>query len=241
MRKIQFDQEQVDQIRDFIQAGHTIQETCNRFTLKEDTLRRVMYEHDIKSFYQNKSRRVRKIDPAAVDLVCNLYRNTNMPLADIVSQVKLEYYMVLDIISEQFSEKFRSDRKSKLYRNSKLGDKNPMKQSTEYDHPRFIGMVDDGQGYLMVKKPEWYTGRRGSDHVFVHSVVMASHLGISEIPKGFVVHHIDGNPHNNDISNLALVSISGHGKWHSMLKNLCKVQRLSKDGVGSDPETPDNG
>ena len=69
---------------------------------------------------------------------------------------------------------------------------------------------------------------------------MAEHLGLTEIPKGFVVHHIDGNKHNNDISNLALVTVSGHGKWHGILKNLCKVQRLSHTGVGRNSETPDN-
>lgn len=227
MRKIQFNQEQVDEISRYIQEGHTITETCNRFTLKEDTLRRVMYEHGIKPYYQNKATVVKQIDSATIDLICNLYRNTNTPIADIVREVKLEYYVVNNILSEHFSEKFRADRKSKLYRNSKLGDKNPMKSLTDLDHPNFVGMVDDGNGYLMVTKPDWYTGRVGSDHVFAHSVVMAAHLGISEIPKGFVVHHIDGNKHNNDISNLALVSISGHGRWHSMLKNLCKVQRLS--------------
>ena len=102
-----------------------------------------------------------------------------------------------------------------------------MKKATGENHPRYKGLVDDGQGYLMVKKPEWYTGRPGSDYVFYHSVVMCEALGITEIPRGFVVHHIDCDKHNNDISNLALVTVSGHGKLHGVYRNLCKVQRLS--------------
>ena len=56
-----------------------------------------------------------------------------------------------------------------------------------------------------------------------------------EIPKGFVIHHIDFNPKNNDISNLALMSISAHAKLHNQIRNLSKVQRLSHSGVGETP------
>ena len=80
----------------------------------------------------------------------------------------------------------------------------------------------------MIKKPEWYTGRKGSDYVFLHTVVMCEHLGLTELPKGYVVHHIDGNKKNNTIDNLALMTVSGHSKLHLLMKNLCKVQRLSE-------------
>ena len=47
MRKIKFDEKTINDIRTFINEGHTLGETCNRFTLKGDTLRRVMYENNI--------------------------------------------------------------------------------------------------------------------------------------------------------------------------------------------------
>ena len=52
MRKIQFNEETVCAIRDYISEGHTMEQTCNRFNLKYDTLRRVMFENNImpKSF-----------------------------------------------------------------------------------------------------------------------------------------------------------------------------------------------
>lgn len=226
MRKIEFNNDTITEIREYINSGHTMDETCNRFTLKYDTLRRVMHENDIAPYRKDKSH-PKEIDADTTNLICNLYSNTDTSLQDIVKASKLEYYVVLEILHKHFSEEYINSRKSRLYRNSKLGDKNPMRELTGEKHPNYKGLVDDGQGYLMIKKPSWYTGRPGSYHVFYHSVVMAEHLGLTEIPKGFVVHHIDGNKHNNDISNLALVSTGGHSKWHSLLNRLCKVQRLS--------------
>ena len=143
-------------------------------------------------------------------------------------ELKLANYIVQDILKSEFSEEYRNNRKAAMYRASKLGDKNPMKGCTGSNHPNWKGgIVDDGNGYQMVIKPKWYTGRKGSDYVFYHSAVMCEAIGITEVPKGFVIHHIDRNPKNNSIDNLALVTVSGHGRLHSIENNLCKVQRLS--------------
>lgn len=227
MRKIIFNEETIGAIRQFISEGHTIAETCNKFTLKEDTLRRVMYENNIQAFHKEKRSCVKIIDSDLINIVCGLYVNTDITLQELCKEVKLENYVVQDILKKHFSEAYMNERKSKLYRASKLGDKNPMKSMTGQKHFNWIGVVDDGNGYCMVKKPTWYTGRKGSDYVFQHSVVMCEALGITEIPQGFVVHHIDRNPKNNHIDNLALMTVSGHGKLHSIENKLCKAQRLS--------------
>lgn len=228
MRKITFNEETIQSIKDFISSGHTILETCNKFTLKEDTLRRVMYEHNIQPFHKEKQSKVRSVSQQDIDLVCSLYVNTDITMRQLCKEAKLADYIVQDILNDNFDESFRNARKSRIYRNSNIGDNNLMKRYTGPAHPNWAGgIVDDGNGYLMVKKPEWYTGRRGSDYVFYHSVVMCLALGITEIPKGFAVHHIDGNSKNNSIDNLCLITCSGHGKLHSIQRNLCKVQRLS--------------
>lgn len=47
----------------------------------------------------------------------------------------------------------------------------------------------------------------------VHRLIMQQKLG-RKIPKGKVVHHIDGNIHNNHPDNLKLQSRSAHSRYH---------------------------
>lgn len=49
------------------------------------------------------------------------------------------------------------------------------------------------------------------------------------IPKGYVVHHIDHNSLNNDLSNLKLITLSEHSKHHGTdPKNIAKARETIK-------------
>ena len=227
MKRIKFNEETINEIRGFINSGHTMRETCNRFTLKYDTLKRVMFENNIKPYRKDKSH-PKVLVENDISTICKLFSTTHMTMNDICKEVKLENHVVQDVIRHNFSEEYINKRKSRIYRQSKLAENNPMFGLRGAETSNWIGgIVDDGCGYDIIKKPEWYTGRKGSDYVFLHSVVMCQALGLTELPKGFVVHHIDGNKKNNNIDNLALITTSGHGKLHSLIRDLCKVQRLS--------------
>ncbi len=231
MRKIQFNEETIQEIRNFVAEGHNMKEIGNRFNLKEDTLRRVMFENDIKLVNAPNVKRI-EITPGIENQVCNLFNDTKMRVQDICAEVKIPNYMLQVILKRNFTKEQIDKRNAVFYRESKLGNKNPMKDLSGEKHPEYKGLVDTGDGYLMCLKPDWYTGRKSQTYVYVHHIEFCLSTGITEIPKGFVVHHIDLNKKNNDISNLALMTISAHGRLHAMLNRMSKVQRLSENGVG---------
>lgn len=53
-----------------------------------------------------------------------------------------------------------------------------------------------------------------------------------KIPKGYHIHHIDGNRNNNDISNLEMLSPDEHAKKHGYISNWIMAQdRASKMAI----------
>lgn len=89
---------------------------------------------------------------------------------------------------------------------SRQGEKNPMWNRTGARHPNWIGIIDDGYGYL--------TCMKDGERQFVHRIVMAEALGLPVLPESLVVHHIDGDPKNNSLDNLALTTDAGHKQIH---------------------------
>lgn len=53
----------------------------------------------------------------------------------------------------------------------------------------------------------------------VHQIVAMKYLNFF---KGCVVHHIDGNPHNNSVSNLCVSTRSEHSREHAIESNAGK-------------------
>lgn len=145
----------------------------------------------------------------------HFYENTELTLEQIAARTHKSYKIVWNYVARNYSKQHRQGRKRNSYRLSKMGDLNPMTGKLADQHHNFVGEVADGKGYLMTLKPEWYTGRKGSKHVFVHQVVVCQALGITAIPAGWCVHHCDENPHNNVIDNLVLLTMGEHAALHS--------------------------
>lgn len=72
----------------------------------------------------------------------------------------------------------------------------------------------------------------------LHKAVWEYHNGA--IPKGFHVHHIDGNRSNNQIENLALLSAHNHLSMHSLARgeynqqHMEDIRPLANEWHGSD-------
>ena len=238
MRKIHFNEQTISTIREMVEDGRTMSEICNRLTIKYDTLKRVMRENGIELSICRAPSESIQLPEEVVSLICSMFLNTDAPLATICSEAKVEYWQMQQVLKANFSEKQYNDRKSRLYRKSKLGDRNPMTGKVGQEHPRYVGVVEDGNGYLMVNRPDWYTGRRGKQYVFQHTIVLCQLLGITELPAGFVVHHIDLDKKNNDSNNLALMTDGAHKRLHAKLKRI--MQGAETIDKSRETETLDN-
>lgn len=83
----------------------------------------------------------------------------------------------------------------------------------------------DGKKFYKVNSGTGYY--KGTGGIWMHRYVYAYYNG--EIPEGYHVHHIDGNPDNNDISNLELLSMHDHLSQHMTEKRKeCARQNLDE-------------
>lgn len=156
-----------------------------------------------------------------------LYENTELTQQQIADKLGIHWKRVFKYIKANYTIEYRKQRKSKCYRNSKLGDLNPMLNKHGALHHRYIGRTPDCKGYMLVLKPDWYTGRKRSNHIFEHHLIVCLSMGLTCVPKGWCVHHCDLNKMNNSFDNLVLLTLSDHARLHKVLESATTISKES--------------
>ena len=82
------------------------------------------------------------------------------------------------------------------------------------------GRREASNGYIEIYCPE-HPNANKRKCVYEHQLVMEEYIG-RHLQKGEVIHHIDGNTKNNDISNLLLLTNSEHIRLHAILNSSAK-------------------
>lgn len=100
-------------------------------------------------------------------------------------------------------------------------------------NPKSDYIVIDDIWFYKETRGRYYLGNvpdeTGKRHpVRAHVYVWEKHNG--KIPNGFSVHHLDKDPRNNDISNLALMSYSSHSSHHAK-ENADKARKTMNEIV----------
>jgi len=115
-----------------------------------------------------------------------------------------------------------SGEKNPMYGRGRSGEENPMYGRRKSDAPRWNGGIKHRPDlYRQIVVPDdhpcpTYTSSSGTKYLLEHRYVMEQHIGRYLDPRE-VVHHIDGDQSNNDISNLQLFAnqsehiSNGHG------------------------------
>jgi hypothetical protein len=78
-------------------------------------------------------------------------------------------------------------------------------------------------GYKDIYKPD-HPNSKKDGYIFEHRYVMSEYLG-RPLFKWEVVHHIDENKINNDISNLEVMTLPEHQRYHNSLKTIIRDSR----------------
>lgn len=210
MKKINFTEQQLELFEKLVDEHRSRYYISKQLNCTDDAIRTLARYKGIKylqEHYDFTEDIIRKIK--------TLYETTNLSVNQI--EKRLHKRDVMGYIIDNYSKDYRDSRHKRLLSEQKIGDGNPMYRKFGETHPNYKELVSDGKGYIMILKPDWYTGRPGCKHIYYHHYVMCMYLGISEIPSGMVVHHIDFDKTNNDIKNLALMTNEGHMKLHRML------------------------
>ena len=117
-------------------------------------------------------------------------------------------------------------RKRAKYRASKLGDNNPMLGKQGKLHHRYRDRISDHNGYVRIHAPEWYTGPQSLNYVREHIAVYCATAGITELPTGMEVHHLDLNKQNNDPDNLIMLSKRDHALLHGHINRTSSAETI---------------
>ena len=102
-------------------------------------------------------------------------------------------------------------------------------------HPKLVELKET---YSVTLKPDWWTKPTKRKYVRVHELVYCESHGLTEIPNGYDVHHIDFNKQNNDISNLILLSRSNHMHVHMQHRRCNDYPEREYTQVSGSAENP---
>jgi len=133
---------------------------------------------------------------------------------DTIARIcKMRHSAVKEVITDSFTLQEIKEREL-LVRSRAMSSVSTMSEKVGVLHHNFKGPIQDGKGYILELKPAWFTGRKGSKHVFQHQLIMCKKLGLTDMPEGFAVHHVDYDKTNNAIDNLALLTHEAHQRLH---------------------------
>lgn len=134
--------------------------------------------------------------------IITLLTTTDLSTRQIAAKVGVHHQSVARICCNELGQQFYNDRVSRL---------------SNLNRSQHIS-----GGYLTVPTPFWWVGVSGTrvrHCVAKHQLVFCEANGLTKLPDGYVVHHINEDKLDNRVENLQLMTTSEHMKHHSLRRH----------------------
>lgn len=146
--------------------------------------------------------------------ICS-YFHTELSQHEIKDLVGVGLTAIRRIFRDNFTEEENKHRYSVMCSVGKRGSKNHMHGKLGKDNPRYTGNTYINElGYRMVPVPDWWSGKR-VQRIPEHHKVYCEQYGLTKLPKGTLVHHINFDKLDNSIGNLQLMTRPEHMSYHA--------------------------
>lgn len=148
----------------------------------------------------------------------DLFYTSDLTINSIMTKLSHEYGVsqktFYNLMSELFTSVERKERDSRIRRKSSLSNPKVMRGQPGAENPNWHGGRFLADGYWQICTPKWYTGSKELS-ISEHIVIYCELHDLTEVPKGYHVHHRDFDKLNNSPENLVLLTISEHMKIHN--------------------------
>lgn len=155
-------------------------------------------------------------DRKIVAQVVSLYTKDFLTMVQVVSRTGLTIHTVSAILRQELTAEQHKARRSANHSRSKDGKNNPM-----------WGIRRE----RLVRIGRYLKRWNGRDYTPEHRRIVMEALGLTTLPSGWEVHHINGDPLDNSLDNLALVTTRGHQILHR--QGLSKLYQWEKEQFGT--------
>lgn len=158
-------------------------------------------------------------DKGLVLAVAQMYRTTMSTVQQVADHFEVNHVTAREMIRQHIPDGKFKMLAAYRYAESKTGDKNPQKGR------KWASECEDGYGYL--------TRLVDGVRYQVQRIVWAEYMGLhpSQLPKDLTIHHIDEDPTNNSLDNLAACTRKGHPTIHARYQADTLTMRLRKSSV----------
>lgn len=154
----------------------------------------------------------RRVTREQKETIHTLLTTTELPYEHIAAKVNVSEVTVRRYAKKFLTEEERKARIFKTYSNCKSLENNPLWKGEELDYV-------NNMGYRYVRAPEWWEGfKNRCTYALEHQVVYAAKKGLTCIPEGYDIHHVDGDKLNNEPENLVMMKYWVHVTLHNKLK-----------------------